>query len=117
MHIHSRLKGLTVNLHGALSLDEGEYNEEEYKKPIYLQSGSSESKQSFFPLAVDDYFMSVAILSKRFSSEEPKVNMLEHGFTIYLIYKNRLELALCLMTHNVCLALATMVMISIKIIS
>ena len=73
MHLHSRLKGLTVNLHGALNLDEGEYDEEEYKKTIYLESGSSMSKQSFFPLAVDDYFMSVAILSTRFSSEETKV--------------------------------------------
>ena len=86
MHLHSRLKGLTVNLHGALNLDEGEYDEEEYKNPIYLESGSSMSEQSFSPLAVDDYFMSVAILSTRFSSKETKVNMLEHGLINYLIY-------------------------------
>ena len=30
-----------------------------------LQFGSTESEQSFFPLAIDDYFMAVAILSGR----------------------------------------------------
>ena len=29
-----------------------------------LLSGSSVSQQSFFPLAIDDYFMAVAILSR-----------------------------------------------------
>ena len=30
-----------------------------------LQSGPIKSKQSFFPLAIDDYFMTVTILSGR----------------------------------------------------
>ena len=30
-----------------------------------LKSGSSQSEQSFFPLAIDDYFMAVAILTGR----------------------------------------------------
>ena len=30
-----------------------------------LKSGSTQSEQSFFPLAIDDYFMAVAILSGR----------------------------------------------------
>ena len=38
-------------------------------EPVELLSGSEESNQSIFPLAVDDYFMTVAILSKSHSSE------------------------------------------------
>ena len=34
---------------------------------VELESGSLASRQTFFPLAVDDYFMAVAILSKRLS--------------------------------------------------
>ena len=42
--------------------------EEMYKgKRIKLQRGS---KVSFFPLAVDDYFMSIAILSQRLGSAD-----------------------------------------------
>ena len=37
--------------------------------PVELLSGSEESHQSIFPLAVDDYFMTVAILSKSHSCE------------------------------------------------
>ena len=36
-----------------------------YAGTAQLQSGSSQSKQSFFPLAIDDYFMAVAILTGR----------------------------------------------------
>ena len=46
------------------SLDENEV--QEYEDEIAkLKFGSTESKQSFFPLAIDDYFMAVAILSGR----------------------------------------------------
>ena len=39
---------------------------QEYKDGnVQLKSGSTESEQSFFPLAIDDYFMTVAILSGR----------------------------------------------------
>ena len=40
-----------------------EYNKE--TAHALLKSGSTQSQQSFFPLAIDDYFMAVAILSGR----------------------------------------------------
>ena len=54
-----------MDLH-ALSAERAPINEVD----IYMQgetkllSGSSVSQQSFFPLAIDDYFMAVAILSR-----------------------------------------------------
>ena len=41
-------------------------------KEIQLLSGSAISEQTFFPLAIDDYFMAVAILSGRFSKNVRK---------------------------------------------
>ena len=38
-----------------------------YEGEVQLEKGSLASRQTFFPLAVDDYFMAVAILSQRFS--------------------------------------------------
>ena len=52
------LANLTAKLKGAEEVDK--YRD----KSTPLLSGSEESKQSFFPLAVDDYFMTVAILSQ-----------------------------------------------------
>ena len=53
------------------------YDENEVKKYekgiTQLKSGSTESDQSFFPLAIDDYFMAVAILSG--SSTESQVTI------------------------------------------
>ena len=43
-----------------------------------LKSGSTQLSQSFFPLAIDDYFMAVAILSG-----SPKVIM-QSGHSIYM---------------------------------
>ena len=77
--LYNRLKCLTVNLYGALSLDP---TEKDVKKKVPLQSGSSVSKQTFFPLAVDDYFMSVAILSKRFTSPKAAVSVLNKDLLI-----------------------------------
>ena len=56
------------------TLEVCDVDEEEKRKlkkagPVELLSGSEESDQSIFPLAVDDYFMTVAILSKSHSSE------------------------------------------------
>ena len=39
-------------------------------KSTQLLSGSQESVQTFFPLAVDDYFMSVAIMSQWLSNTD-----------------------------------------------
>ena len=62
---------ITVDLHG-LTATKGQ-DEETYKKhkeeTVQLSSGSVESDQHFFPLAVDDYFMSIAILSKKLKHE------------------------------------------------
>ena len=45
--------------------DKNESEVNNYKhQSTKLLSGSTKSKQSFFPLAVDDYFMAVAILCK-----------------------------------------------------
>ena len=57
---------ITVNLNNCETIADGtpdDYNGECVK----LLSGSPISRQSFFPLAWDDYFMSVAILSKALS--------------------------------------------------
>ena len=56
-----------------LTANPGDVNEREEKykgKRITLQRGSKVSNQSFFPLAVDDYFMSIAILSQRLGSAD-----------------------------------------------
>ncbi|CAI8054395.1 Deoxycytidylate deaminase [Geodia barretti] len=56
-----------------LTANPGDVNEREEKykgKRIKLQRGSKVSNQSFFPLAVDDYFMSIAILSQRLGSAD-----------------------------------------------
>ena len=49
--------------------DLGEVNNYEGKS-TQLLSGSQESVQTFFPLAVDDYFMSVAIMSQWLSNTD-----------------------------------------------
>ena len=51
---------IVVHLHN-LEAEEGENVSGE----IELESGSLASRQTFFPLAVDDYFMAVAILSSK----------------------------------------------------
>ena len=57
---------------GCNSYDENAVTVQEYEKgTALLKSGSTQSDQSFFPLAIDDYFMAVAILSG--SSTESKV--------------------------------------------
>jgi dCMP deaminase len=62
---------LRVDLNELEVRDIDEEKKRKFKEagPVELLSGSEESHQSFFPLAVDDYFMTVAILSKSHSSE------------------------------------------------
>lgn len=55
-----RAEGQIVHLHN-LTTGKGENVSGE----IELESGSLASRQTFFPLAVDDYFMAVAILSSK----------------------------------------------------
>ena len=66
-----------MNLNECKSSYHNNYDENEVKKYekgiTQLKSGSTESNQSFFPLAIDDYFMAVAILSG--CSTESKVTM------------------------------------------
>ena len=44
--------------------------DDDFAGKVQLESGSLSSEPKFFPLAVDDYFMSVALLSKRFSKKQ-----------------------------------------------
>ena len=57
---------LRVDLNELKVCNVGEETKTQFEEaePVELLSGSEESDQSIFPLAVDDYFMTVAILSK-----------------------------------------------------
>ena len=57
---------IVVDLAELTAADEDETNAN-YEGEVQLEKGSLASRQTFFPLAVDDYFMAVAILSQRFS--------------------------------------------------
>jgi deoxycytidylate deaminase len=57
---------LMVDLNELKVCNVGEETKTQFEEaePVELLSGSEESDQSIFPLAVDDYFMTAAILSK-----------------------------------------------------
>ena len=68
---------IEVDLKNCSECSYKKYNEKKVKnykdETAVLKSGSSQSEQSFFPLAIDDYFMAVAILTG--SLKKSKVNM------------------------------------------
>ena len=55
------------NLNATKYQDKEKYDE--HQGTVQLSSGSVKSDQKFSPLAVDDYFMSIAILSKKLKPE------------------------------------------------
>ena len=68
-----------MDLHNCNTRD---YNDigELFEGDVQLESGSLSSKQKIFPPAVDDYFMAVALLSKRLSKQQVYT---EGAFSIY----------------------------------
>lgn len=56
---------VVVDLHHCVTRDRNV--NDNFTEEVQLESGSLSSEPKFFPLAIDDYFMSVALLSKRFS--------------------------------------------------
>ena len=57
-----------MDLHNCNTRDSN--NGERFEGDVQLESGSLSSKQKIFPLAVDDYFMAVALLSQRLSHQQ-----------------------------------------------
>ena len=81
-----------MDLHNCNTRD---YNDigELFEGEVQLESGSLSSKQKIFPLAVDDYFMAVALLSQRLSDQKVYT---EGAFSIY----KHLALALALFARE-----------------
>ena len=56
---------------------------EEYEGDVMMKSRLADSdKLSFFPLAIDDYFMAIAVLAKKISKE---VSIKFNVYTYYII--------------------------------
>ena len=68
---HSEKGTILVDLNKLTVEKKGNDEVKKYdKKRIQLKSGSTQpNSQSFFPLAVDDYFMTVAMLSRELSDK------------------------------------------------
>jgi hypothetical protein len=59
---------IVVDLHNCSTRDSN--TGECFEGDVQLESGSLSSEQKIFPLAVDDYFMAVALLSQRLSKQQ-----------------------------------------------
>ena len=69
-----------MDLHNCNTRDSNDIGEL-FEGDVQLESGSLSSKQKIFPLAVDDYFMAVALLSQRLCEQQLQVYM-EGAFSI-----------------------------------